>query len=333
MLRNLRIAGWGSFLFISVLLLANCGGGGGGSGGSAQGSSSSKSTTLASGLTNALPLTVDSSNVFWTEYDNAPGTVTVKKISTAGGAATALASSQGLSQPYTWDIAVDSDSVYWIERSGSSCSLKKVGKNGGTGTPQTSDPVKPMGLAVDSSNIYYTDFNGGTINKIGTATPLASSQTKPHYIAVNSTDVYWVNDDSDGSIMKVDINGATQPQKIGVTTLATKRDWASHIIAVDSSNLYFIDSPDGQTNGTINKLDPNSKAVTTLWSSATLVPDSIAIDSANVYWSAGNSIYKVSKNGGTASQVQTSLLPCFIALDSANIYFTDVHNVIKVAKW
>jgi hypothetical protein len=260
-------------------------------------------------------------------------------MSTSGGAATTLSSFKGTNPVYTWGIAVDSDSVYWIEQSGSSNSLKKVGLNGGTVTALSS-PIKPMGLALDSSNIYYTDYtnvnNGGTVNKVdkttGTVTPLASNQTKPHYIAVNSTDVYWVND-SDGSIMKVDINGTTQPTNIGVTKLAMNRSYASLIIAVDSSNLYFIDSPDGTTNGTIKKVGLSGGAVTTLWSSPTLVPDSIAVDSANVYWSGGSSIFKVGKNGGTASQVQTNLQPCFIAMDAANIYFTDLHNVSKVAKW
>jgi sugar lactone lactonase YvrE len=336
MFTNLKMACWCVLLIISSLFLSSCGGGGGNS---APAGTLPTATTLASGLTNALALTVDSSNIYWTESADGTtgtGTITVKMIGIAGGTVTTLASSQRPTSVYAWDIAVDSDSVYWIEQyQNNLSSLKKVELNSGTVTELVSDPARPLGLAMDSSALYYTDYNGGTINKIdktgGTPTILASGQNQPHYIAIDSTYVYWVND-GDGSINKVAINGGSVTNIASVTMPAMYRPWASHIIAVDSASLYFIDNPTG-TTGTINKVGLTGGTVTTLWSSPTIIPDSIAVDSSNVYWSGGSSIYKIGKNGGTASQVQTNLLPCFIGLDATSIYFSDLKNVSKVDKW
>ncbi len=336
MITNLKFACGCCLLLISSLFLPSCGGGGGNS---APASTLPTATTLASGGTNALALTVDSSNVYWTESadgTNGTGTITVKKIGINGGTVSTLASSQRPTSVYAWDIAVDSDSVYWIEQyQNNLSSLKKVEINSGIVTELVSDPARPLGLAIDSSALYYTDNNAGTINKIdkngGTPTVLVSGQNKPHHIAVDSTYVYWVNE-GDGLINKVAINGGSVTNITSVTGDVIKRSWASHIIAVDSANLYFIDNPTG-TTGTINKVGLTGGTVTTLWSSPTIIPDSIAVDSSNVYWSGGSSIYKIAKNGGTASNVQTDLLPCFIGLDATSIYFSDLKNVSKVDKW
>ena len=63
------------------------------------------------------------------------------------------------------------------------------------------------GVAVDSVNIYWTDFNENAVLAApiagGNPVTLASDQTNPYDIVLDDTSVYWTNYSSTGLIMKV----------------------------------------------------------------------------------------------------------------------------------
>jgi sugar lactone lactonase YvrE len=65
--------------------------------------------------------------------------------------------------------------------------------------------VGDLGMTADATNIYWTDFAGGTVLKVpkigGATTTLASGQGGPHGIAVDATSVYWT-DLMAGTVMK-----------------------------------------------------------------------------------------------------------------------------------
>jgi hypothetical protein len=80
----------------------------------------------------------------------------------------------------------------------------KVPVGGGTPVTLVSGQNQPLGIAIDATNIYWTNY-GGTVMKVplggGMPTTLASGQ-QPTYIAVDATSVYWTNEGG-GTVMKL----------------------------------------------------------------------------------------------------------------------------------
>jgi hypothetical protein len=72
---------------------------------------------------------------------------------------------------------------------------------GGTSTLFAADSTGPSAIAIDATNVYWTDFDGpgsnGTVMKAplggGSATQIASAQATPNAIAIDCAGVYWTN--------------------------------------------------------------------------------------------------------------------------------------------
>ena len=231
-------------------------------------------TTLTNGVAWPVGIVVDATNVYWTENPSNGGAV--KKVPIGGGTVTTLATS--LSSPEY--LAVDATSVYYTEYGtedtsnnviAASGSLKKVLKSALSPTTPTtlaSGLNYAAGIAVDSTNVYFTEygFSVGTVKYVpitannatptpvtinlpdGTTTP-ATGLHGPYYLAIDPSDqyVYWTETDS-GTIKRAltGVSSTTAPSApTGVTTTAGNAQmtvsWTASAGAT-SYNIYYSTS-------------------------------------------------------------------------------------------
>ena len=156
---------------------------------------------LASSRYQAYAIAVNAQGVYWTELND-----DVVSVGLTGGTVTRLYSPGGIG------IAALGSNVFFASvylafaDTGSVMSVPKTG-----GTPQTlaANQNLPNGIAVDDTNIYWTDYSGGTVMKMaktpvdgGAPVTLASGQDGPLGIAVDATSVYWTNEGG-GSVVKI----------------------------------------------------------------------------------------------------------------------------------
>jgi hypothetical protein len=99
----------------------------------------------------------------------------------------------------------------------------------------------PWGVAVDSSEVYWSESTGGAIVKEalagGTPTDVASVSGEAQGLTVDGSDVYWVQstDGADGGIWK-----APKTKTGGAPQQLAGGAWPFSRVAVDSSSVYFI---------------------------------------------------------------------------------------------
>ncbi len=255
-------------------------------------------------------LAVDGTYIYWLNTDGS-----VMKAPIAGGAWTELATGPvaELSDPGQRGLALDADSVYWINSATgqSDGQVLKVSKNGGKVTVLADGEFHPVAIAVDSVNVYYTTFGWGfqdnpvatgRVLKVpalgGTPTVIASGQSSPNALVVDSTNVYWSNLFGN-NIMKAALNDGA-PVMLA-TVQGTPQD-----LAVDSEHVYWLQ---GFANDDAVMSAPLAGGDATVLDSSApgnLTPFSIALDCHHVYWTGatlgvvdpGNTANDVDPDGG-----------------------------------
>jgi hypothetical protein len=155
-------------------------------------------------------ITVDARSgiVYWLDQGTSEVSGSVNSIaiggSADGGIPTALASDEKL----PCDLAVVAGFVYWTGTDPVlGGTVKRMPVDGSAGpTVLVQALYAPEGIAVDSTFVYWTNFNEGTVMKVelagGTPFTLASGQNNPQAIVVDANSVYWSNA-GDGTIWKV----------------------------------------------------------------------------------------------------------------------------------
>jgi hypothetical protein len=201
---------------------------------------------------------------------------------------------------------------------------------------------QPLGIAVDSANVYWATNSSysylpndpwtpprdnGAVVRIplcgGVPTTLASGQVFSAgslAIAIDATNVYWLKADiagADGAVMKVPLGGG-EPTAIasGPTVI-----YGPVGIAVDGANVYWTNN----SGGTVMKVPVGGGTVSTL-ASGQITPYGIAVDSTSVYWTnnAEGTVKKLPISGGTITTLSSGQSsPLSITVRSANVYWTN----------
>ena len=173
--------------------------------------------------------------------------------------------------------------------------IKRVPISGGTVTILASGLTGPRRLAVDNTDVYWTELGSNIVNKIsktannGTPTILASGLVGPLGIAVDNSYVYFTEyagaNTGSGSIIKVLKTGG------GQTTLVSGLH-GPRGITVDGNNVYFTEVADSKQGTGMVKSVPLSGGSVTLLASGLNDPTFPDLDSSSIYWA----------EQGTASQ-------------------------------
>jgi hypothetical protein len=228
----------------------------------------------------------------------------------------------------------------------------------------------PLGIVVDSTNVYWTNNQGGTVMRMpigGQVAPTAigTSQSYPSQMAIDANYVYWTNANSPGQVMHSKIGtfatsqlvgGINEPQGIAVDSTyayvaVTSDDYVIKVklsdgsiaaqlttfqnnpaqLAIDGTNVYFTNNA---TSGDAHQVAQSASMNAGISLGAANLPQGIATDGTNVYWSAGNTIYKCpvgTANGGKPIATNQSGAAS-VAVDATSVYWTNetAGNVMKL---
>jgi hypothetical protein len=120
--------------------------------------------------------------------------------------------------------------VYWANGS----TVMKAPIGGGNATQLASGQSFAIAIAVDASNVYWTDQTAGTVMSVpiggGSPTTLASGQNAPSALAVDAMNVYWTNS-GNGTVMRVPIGGGA------ATVLASGQ--SGTCIALNAASVFW----------------------------------------------------------------------------------------------
>jgi hypothetical protein len=183
-------------------------------------------------------------------------------------------------------VAVDASYVYWATIDGT---IAKAPLAGGGATVLVTGEGSPSGVAVGSTQVYWTESTAGTVRAVpasgGVPVSIASGLSNPRSIVADAEGVYWAVDDA---IWKLPANG-------GAATMLAGALASPHELATDGKDVYFSEttSPDPGSDR-IARVSSQGGAVTVVASGLGQV-SAIAVDATNAYWLAGETLQTAPK--------------------------------------
>jgi hypothetical protein len=185
----------------------------------------------------AYGLTVTATTVLWTSYNLQD---TVLAVPVGGGAVSTFATGTWPSASST--VAVqDGTTLVWGDTTSGAASGAVYAKPlaGGAQTTLFSGAIEPLGIAVDTSFLYVTTGQAGTVLRIqkdnGSVTTLATGQGWPYGIAVDNAFVYWVNNSGGANaVMRIAKNSSGVAPDGGAPDAAP--DGAAKPLCTDSAS-------------------------------------------------------------------------------------------------
>lgn len=261
-------------------------------------------TIVSSNISYPLNICIEGDYIYIAEANPLLPNQAVNSLTRIGAGGTGNPVTLYNSRNYIAGVAVDTNNIYWTERTTTSGILKQAPKNGnGTVLDLVYDLKRPGAVAVRNSNVYYvvegssTDgilsSGDGAIRKIaaggGSVVILATNLNFPCSISLSTVNAFFCEAGSFtgsttlGSIRKSTL---TQAGNLPVLTGLNRVTDIYH----DSSNycVYFSES-DGTNNATgyLKRVGSDGNNTTILADSQS-DPGEMITDSSYVYWIQAN---------------------------------------------
>jgi hypothetical protein len=218
-------------------------------------------------------------------------------------------------------IVVHDDSVYWTTRFGNQ--VAKCSVDGCSNQPTiiaTTD--EPMGVAVDSTHVYWASFNGASSAPLdgGPSTSLGYLGSP---IAIDNARIYGGGNDA---VRSCPLSGCGDAG----TFIGAAKDTPLTHLAVDETSVYWADYEGVWTCPLSGCGGQPTALIDGMWDHAS----GLAVDATNVYASYGmkNMILSCSKNGcgGQPTVFEAfATSPGGLASDGANVYWTNSIGVMR----
>jgi hypothetical protein len=145
-------------------------------------------------------------------------------------------------------IAQDASTIYFVSADGK---LKSVPKAGGVTSTIAGGLLTPVGVAVDATSAYVTEYIGNQVTRIALATGarevLATAQGRPEAIAVGGGYVYWTTygtGAANGTLMRCATSGCAQtPTALATRLQLTAADSFGPMtnLVLDATSVYWSD--------------------------------------------------------------------------------------------
>jgi hypothetical protein len=253
-------------------------------------------TTVASNQPAAMWIRARNGSLYWSTYSTIAGidygSINSYVIAT-GVQANVVSTQKGLgaiSQPF----AVNTTSAFW---SLPSYQLWKSALSSGSPTMLVPSAFQSTTLDADDSYVYATEAGLGNVVRFATSTGartvLASGQSFPFRLLIASGVLYWSDygaglPATPGTLMALNLTTGAP------TALATNLSYPKEI-AVDTTNVYFsqIGNPACAQYGFWRV--PISGGTPFLLGCSTSLATNIVVDSAYLYYSDWNYIYRLAK--------------------------------------
>jgi hypothetical protein len=261
-------------------------------------------------------LAVDAEAVYSSDFD---GTSNVLKTTLADGNWTRLNSPTS----FPAGLAMNDTHVFWAdwdEQLGGA--IMRYPKGATSAAPHLTLAGAPVGLALDATNLYFTDINGLRVVQapLDGSSPqdIATTGNYPWAIAVDGTNVYWT-DPVENTISTTPIGGTS------VTILArNQRNPTS--IAVDAGALYWTNFDAGElmtlsvTGGTPSPVAFGEEA------------HSLVLNATHLYFATRSAVLRVSRATSEVDTLVSGAAPRGIAIGGAYLYYSNLSELYKVAK-
>lgn len=236
-----------------------------------------------------------------------------------------------------WGLDVDETYVYWTEpRNG----VFRIPKSGGSATRLTTSANPLFSIVVFGNFLYWAEYDENlglpTIRMCSTyggpVTVIRYGSGSIRHLAVDSSGVYWVEKSNVGPnyfgvVYKIGGVSVSNPQMLaGVspTDLAVDRAGPSGI-AIDGNHVYWIEHTYASSGtGSVLRVPKSGGAIFTLVTGLGET-SGLVLDQDNAYFGIWNdSVYKVSKTGGTAIELGGHSSSQYLAEHGAFVYSTSI---------
>jgi hypothetical protein len=228
-------------------------------------------------------MAVDSTSIYWTSLTNGQ----VLKANKDGSSPTVLST-----VPYSLPFAmtIDDAGVYWGDNR-SDGPIARCAKGGcdSDAAALAPDVTTAFSLALDDKNVYFAEEVVGAIGRVpktgGTPFFIATNIGNAWAVATDNTSVFFTDGTNIATVPTSTVGVPSDTADAGTfSTLYQAANNALGLVVAADGKIYWTEN--NETGGAIKSIPKTGASVANVLASNESFPAFVAVDDANVYWTA-----------------------------------------------